>query len=478
MTQFRRNGDIPFVSNYEPNQINPVDARTLVDTAAHLTDATWWRGELRKDAMLYKGLLVTCQEDGNIYQYIGESRAIASINDVIKQEEWKQFKSNATPTYPLNYDEGQHDNLQIGHYISDGVKGWTYYPKTVTGTDAPIDFSTMIQGLYVDTKTLDGAGLYLSDNFVSLGSTRANSMTSAEKRASIEEARTKGDPTGEAFIPEYGDRSGIYIPTSLTYNGGEMKNLPLTVMSPAELGIAMTTCEGTSMRMGAGVSLESVDGVDVRTDGTLKVDADNGDVSTNNLGVMASTQITCSVYGEASEPSALLSLSSDSLDIEHTDRVTVAAADVNLRGGRLTLWTDDTELPKPETGRTVLCADDAKLGWRPVTDFNHFNLMSVAGHEEADKPADIKKEKFYIVGNENMPKGADLLEVERGLVTDRLYYDSTGNVFATAFYALSDERMKTDITDIPAWTAPHPRKFSWRDTSAVGYGFIAQELED
>lgn len=60
---------------------------------------------------------------------------------------------------------------------------------------------------------------------------------------------------------------------------------------------------------------------------------------------------------------------------------------------------------------------------------------------------------------------------------ESVYFKPTGAMFAQSFYASSDERLKTDIQSIDTVNAPEIKKFTWKDTSVVSYGFIAQDLE-
>ena len=51
-------------------------------------------------------------------------------------------------------------------------------------------------------------------------------------------------------------------------------------------------------------------------------------------------------------------------------------------------------------------------------------------------------------------------------------------MYAQSFYASSDERLKTEIQTIEIENdVPDIKKFVWKDSSAISYGFIAQELE-
>lgn len=61
---------------------------------------------------------------------------------------------------------------------------------------------------------------------------------------------------------------------------------------------------------------------------------------------------------------------------------------------------------------------------------------------------------------------------------ESVYFKSSGAMYAQSFYASSDERLKTEIQTIDIENdVPDIKKFVWKDSSAISYGFIAQELE-
>ena len=61
----------------------------------------------------------------------------------------------------------------------------------------------------------------------------------------------------------------------------------------------------------------------------------------------------------------------------------------------------------------------------------------------------------------------------------RVYIDQYCNIFATAFYATSDERKKKDIKEIEFNDASIliPKEYRFKDSDKKAYGFIAQEVE-
>lgn len=61
---------------------------------------------------------------------------------------------------------------------------------------------------------------------------------------------------------------------------------------------------------------------------------------------------------------------------------------------------------------------------------------------------------------------------------ESVYFKSSGAMYAQSFYASSDERLKTEIQTIEIENdVPDIKKFVWKDSSTISYGFIAQELE-
>lgn len=62
---------------------------------------------------------------------------------------------------------------------------------------------------------------------------------------------------------------------------------------------------------------------------------------------------------------------------------------------------------------------------------------------------------------------------------ESVYFKSSGAMYAQSFYASSDERLKTEIqTPEITNSVPDIKKFIWKDSSTVSYGFIAQDLEN
>lgn len=62
---------------------------------------------------------------------------------------------------------------------------------------------------------------------------------------------------------------------------------------------------------------------------------------------------------------------------------------------------------------------------------------------------------------------------------ESLYYTNTGTMYAVQYFASSDKRLKTNISEVTedAITLPTIKEFDFIDTSVHSYGYIAQELE-
>ena len=61
---------------------------------------------------------------------------------------------------------------------------------------------------------------------------------------------------------------------------------------------------------------------------------------------------------------------------------------------------------------------------------------------------------------------------------ESLYYTNTGTMYAVQYFASSDERLKTNISEVSdTITLPTIKEFDFIDTSVHSYGYIAQELE-
>lgn len=61
---------------------------------------------------------------------------------------------------------------------------------------------------------------------------------------------------------------------------------------------------------------------------------------------------------------------------------------------------------------------------------------------------------------------------------ESLYYTNTGTMYAVQYFASSDKRLKTNISEVSdAITLPTIKEFDFIDTSVHSYGYIAQELE-
>ena len=85
--------------------------------------------------------------------------------------------------------------------------------------------------------------------------------------------------------------------------------------------------------------------------------------------------------------------------------------------------------------------------------------------------------KVYIIGTERT--GAATSTCNEFYNNVRVYIDQYCNIFATAFYATSDERKKKDIKEIEFNDASIliPKEYRFKDSNKKAYGFIAQEVE-
>lgn len=86
--------------------------------------------------------------------------------------------------------------------------------------------------------------------------------------------------------------------------------------------------------------------------------------------------------------------------------------------------------------------------------------------------------KIYILGSER--SGALGRSVNEFFNSTVVYIDQYQNIFATAFYAISDRNKKDDIKEIEYNDASilTPKSFIMKDSGKKSYGFIAQEVEE
>ena len=77
----------------------------------------------------------------------------------------------------------------------------------------------------------------------------------------------------------------------------------------------------------------------------------------------------------------------------------------------------------------------------------------------------------------NLPTDGSLLNATLSY-HESLYYINSGSMYAMQYYASSDERLKTNISEVTdTITLPTIKEFDFIDTSVHSYGYIAQELE-
>ena len=105
------------------------------------------------------------------------------------------------------------------------------------------------------------------------------------------------------------------------------------------------------------------------------------------------------------------------------------------------------------------------LTWSPLDN----QLKDIANNDAGTK--------VFIVGTERT--GAAVSTCNEFYNNIRVYIDQYCNIFATAFYATSDERKKKDIKEIEFNDASIliPKEYRFKDSDKKAYGFIAQEVE-
>ena len=86
-------------------------------------------------------------------------------------------------------------------------------------------------------------------------------------------------------------------------------------------------------------------------------------------------------------------------------------------------------------------------------------------------------DKYYLLGL-RQPKNGILSDVSLNH-HQSLYYTSSGSMYAMQYFASSDKRLKTNISEVSedTITLPTIKEFDFIDTSVHSYGYIAQELE-
>lgn len=109
--------------------------------------------------------------------------------------------------------------------------------------------------------------------------------------------------------------------------------------------------------------------------------------------------------------------------------------------------------------------ENGTLTWSPLDN----QLKDIANNDAGTK--------VFIVGTERT--GAAVSTCNEFYNNIRVYIDQYCNIFATAFYATSDERKKKDIKEIEFNDASIliPKEYRFKDSDKKAYGFIAQEVE-
>ena len=95
----------------------------------------------------------------------------------------------------------------------------------------------------------------------------------------------------------------------------------------------------------------------------------------------------------------------------------------------------------------------------------------------------IENNTFSIVGaymtEFDKLSNMDASDSGRLFYMSRIYFRTNDCVYATGYYASSDERLKDNIEDVPSYeieNVPSIKQFNWKSDDRKSYGFIAQEL--
>lgn len=90
---------------------------------------------------------------------------------------------------------------------------------------------------------------------------------------------------------------------------------------------------------------------------------------------------------------------------------------------------------------------------------------------------DNNPSQHYLLCIMNPPANGLLSDVSLNYHTS-LYYTNSGTMYAVQYFASSDARLKTNISEVSdSITLPAIKEFDFIDTSVHSYGYIAQELE-
>ena len=102
----------------------------------------------------------------------------------------------------------------------------------------------------------------------------------------------------------------------------------------------------------------------------------------------------------------------------------------------------------------------------------------VATYSKIRLQSDNNTGQHYLLGIMNPPADGLLSDVSLNYY-ESLYYTNTGTMYAVQYFASSDKRLKTNISEVTedTITLPTIKEFDFIDTSVHSYGYIAQELE-
>ena len=110
-----------------------------------------------------------------------------------------------------------------------------------------------------------------------------------------------------------------------------------------------------------------------------------------------------------------------------------------------------------------------------VGNLQFLTAADVATYSQITLKRDDNSSQHYLLGIMNPSSGMTNATLN---YFESLYYTNTGTMYAVQYFASSDERLKTNISEVSdSITLPTIKEFDFIDTSIHSYGYIAQELE-
>ena len=110
-----------------------------------------------------------------------------------------------------------------------------------------------------------------------------------------------------------------------------------------------------------------------------------------------------------------------------------------------------------------------------VGNLQFLTYSDVATYSQITLKRDDNSSQHYLLGIMNPSSGMTNATLN---YFESLYYTNTGTMYAVQYFASSDKRLKTNISEVPdSITLPTIKEFDFIDTSIHSYGYIAQELE-